>query len=358
MSDSAQLIVAPFPPPLGGVSVAAVNVAAVLEGQGIAVLRFSTGAGTRHEDLYARKGWRHVLRTLALFGALLCLLVRGPKVRIAHVFCVSNSAFLRDFVFLLLLRLAGKRVIVHLHSKTAGELFVRPRWAPWFGRMLSVAQHVIVLSEFHRAFFSAHIDPAKLRVMENFVFSGPFHGGAHEGDFLFVGRLSRLKGFFDLVEAVALLTRSGRHPGLRIDCLGEAENTAEMETLRDLMAAQGVARHFRLHGNVSGEPKYTFFRHARCLVFPSHFENSSVVLKEAIAARLPVIASDIDANCRILDPAGAALYCKAATPADLAATMERFLDDPASAATLMRKLERAIIFDEHYAYACMAGLFD
>ena len=36
------------------------------------------------------------------------------------------------------------------------------------------------------------------------------------------------------------------------------------------------------------------------MIFPSHFENSPVVLKEAIAAKMSILSSDIHANENIL----------------------------------------------------------
>lgn len=49
-----------------------------------------------------------------------------------------------------------------------------------------------------------------------------------------------------------------------------------------------------------GDAKHSLFERAGCLILPSHFENSPVVLKEAIAAKMAIFSSNIEANENVL----------------------------------------------------------
>ena len=287
------LVIAPFPPPVGGVSESARKLLLVLSADNtVSVHKFNTSSGKQNEDLYASK---KVSSYIFSFFTVLKLLLLPSKKKIdeVHVFATSDVAFFRDSLLILIARLFCKCIMVHLHSKKSGEFFLRNGYVDFLFFMLKAADVVFVLSEDHKKYFSTFYD-GKMFVLENFCLSTEFlpSNGA-QNHFLYCGRISDKKGFFDLMAAIDTL----HFTRLRLDVLGVSDNQKTEKKLSEYKDFECIS----FHGNVFGEKKRNFFMKSGCLVFPSHFENSPVVLKEAIQAGMLIISSDLEANKNVLD---------------------------------------------------------
>ncbi|MDI3325965.1 glycosyltransferase family 4 protein [Pontibacterium granulatum] len=346
-----QLIVGPFPPPLGGVSASADNLKRLMSECGYSCACFSTSAGSHRENLYARKGLSSYFFALRLMVRLVLFLCARRNIRVVHLFVVSNSAFFRDFILLLVLWFFRKRVIVHLHSKIRGELFLSERLLPIMMFALRLADKILVLSDGHKDFFSKFVSAEKIRVLENFVFSEDFKRSEVEraDEWLYVGRLSEKKGFVDLLEAVDQCVNEKGDDELVVRCLGLAESDEKQEFFEDRIRLLGLEKNIKLYGVVQGEGKLKHFSECKGMVFPSHFENSPVVLKEAIAADMPVIASDIEANIKILERSGNAVYFSAQSVEGLVRAFTEVSKDEGRLATLRENSRESNKFDEKYA---------
>jgi glycosyltransferase involved in cell wall biosynthesis len=105
--------------------------------------------------------------------------------------------------------------------------------------------------------------------------------------FLFVGRLVREKGVFDLLEAYGKLT-----PELRslIGLVLVGEGAARAEVAR--RAIQIAPGQVRCAGFVQRDQLASYYALAESFVFPSHSDTWGLVVNEAMACGLPVISSD------------------------------------------------------------------
>jgi glycosyltransferase involved in cell wall biosynthesis len=102
----------------------------------------------------------------------------------------------------------------------------------------------------------------------------------------FLGRLDPVKGLENLLEALALL--SDPSISLAIAGEGEADYMRELERrVRDASPASPIA----FVGHVDGDAKSRFFADIDILVLPSFKESFGVVVAEALAHGVPVIAS-------------------------------------------------------------------
>ena len=108
-----------------------------------------------------------------------------------------------------------------------------------------------------------------------------------EFDVIFLGRFSREKGVGDLVEAVALLAAQGT--SLRVAMVGTYESRGYEEWLRGLIRERGIESHFSWYEN---HPLPSdIVRRSRVLALPSYREGLGRAILEAMACRLPVLAS-------------------------------------------------------------------
>jgi len=124
--------------------------------------------------------------------------------------------------------------------------------------------------------------------------------------FLFVGRLSSVKGLQDIIKA---LPEDGRW---LLDVLGDGPMRNELEELR---ASLSLEPRVTFHGNVSQEECDEYMTKCTCLVFPSYKEGMPLTLARAVQIGIPVIASDIPPVAemcltpeRLLPPGDAALW--------------------------------------------------
>jgi glycosyltransferase involved in cell wall biosynthesis len=104
----------------------------------------------------------------------------------------------------------------------------------------------------------------------------------------FIGRLDPKKGLENLLNACAIVKAAGTTFTLVI-AGGGAERYSQ--TLKDQTAKLALGTEVRFAGEVHNRAKRAFFEGINLLVVPSHTENFALVVAEALASGIPVIAS-------------------------------------------------------------------
>lgn len=111
---------------------------------------------------------------------------------------------------------------------------------------------------------------------------------------LFVGRLTEQKRPFDLIHALQRLSEQGLD-GLRADFVGTGPLEFQLKVEVEQLGLSNV--HF--HGEVDDVRHWMGISHL--LVLPSAWEGLPNVILEAMAARLPVIASEVDGTPELIE---------------------------------------------------------
>jgi phosphatidylinositol alpha-mannosyltransferase len=205
----------------------------------------------------------------------------------------------------------------------------------WAGRMIGERymrklDARIAVSSAARHFISSYF-PGDYRIIPNGV-DVAFYANARplpeyeDGkiNILFVGRLEPRKGAMYLMEAYAKLKR--KHPEIRlILCsvgpqLGRLRRFVRANRLEDVLFA----------GRVDDADKARFYKTAQIFCAPSTGQESfGIVLLEAMAAGLPVVASDIHGYKRVVQRNVSGLLVERKNPEALADAIERLICDPA-----------------------------
>jgi glycosyltransferase involved in cell wall biosynthesis len=140
---------------------------------------------------------------------------------------------------------------------------------------------------------------------------------------LFVGRIDPdQKGLHTLVRAVALLPAS---PGLEIRLVGE--DWGGTERLRTLAQRLGVSDRLTFVGKLSRAELLNEYVQAQFFVLPSIFEPFGIVLLEAMAAGLPVIASRVGGIPEIVEDGRTGLLVEPGNPGALAEALRHLCRD-------------------------------
>jgi glycosyltransferase involved in cell wall biosynthesis len=138
---------------------------------------------------------------------------------------------------------------------------------------------------------------------------------------LYVGRLEEIKGVRRLLPMWAALAQ---HRTVSLVIVGDGPLRAELE--REA-AARGLDRTVRFLGV---QPEVTaFYSRADVFVLPSTSEGLSNALLEAMAARLPVVASDIPGNRDVVENGVSGFLVDWSDTGAAAALVGRLLDDAA-----------------------------
>ncbi len=105
-------------------------------------------------------------------------------------------------------------------------------------------------------------------------------------DAAWVGRVHKQKGIEDLVATLSHLNR--RVPGFRAIMIGNLE-----KTLGPSIAAAGLTERVAFSGYVSEQEKFRLLKSSRVFLMPSKYESWGIVVGEALAGNLPVVAYDL-----------------------------------------------------------------
>jgi glycosyltransferase involved in cell wall biosynthesis len=160
---------------------------------------------------------------------------------------------------------------------------------------------------------------------------------------MFVGRLVPRKEVPVLIEALMRVRASGRDAEL--DLVGDGP---ERERLEALAASTGLRGAVRFLGMLDEAGVACALRKADVLVVPSSSEGLPVVIMEAMASGLPVIASEIDGIPELVRDGETGLLVPPCNPERLAEAIIRLLDD-ADLARRMGEAGRRLVAQHHDA---------
>ncbi|MEU8550195.1 D-inositol-3-phosphate glycosyltransferase [Streptomyces roseoverticillatus] len=149
---------------------------------------------------------------------------------------------------------------------------------------------------------------------------------------LFAGRIQPLKAPDVLLRAVAELL--DRQPALRsrivVPVVGgpSGSGMAKPEGLQKLAARLGIADVVRFRPPVGQEQLADWYRAASVLVMPSHSESFGLVAAEAQACGTPVLAAAVGGLPVAVRDGESGFLVDGHDPADYAAVLHRFADEP------------------------------
>jgi glycosyltransferase involved in cell wall biosynthesis len=168
--------------------------------------------------------------------------------------------------------------------------------------------------------------------------------------FLFVGRLVREKGVFDLIAAYGKLAQELR-TAVGLVLVGEGTARAELIRQASLIEPGQV----QCTGFLQREQLASYYALADVLVFPSHTDPWGLVVNEAMACGLPVISSDA-AGCTadLVEDNGNGRVVRRGDIAQLASAMEELGRDAVLRARMGNHSQERIL--RYSPEACADGI--
>jgi glycosyltransferase involved in cell wall biosynthesis len=142
-----------------------------------------------------------------------------------------------------------------------------------------------------------------------------------------VGRLHSQKGHRLLIDALAPLLNMS--PAWRLMIVGEGPLRAELQRHVDALECREQIRLLGFRDDVA-----RLLKSAELFVLPSLWEGQPNVVLEAMAAGLPVIASDVEGVRELIEPGVSGVIVEPGNEAALRAAIRALLDSPAQRAAM------------------------
>jgi glycosyltransferase involved in cell wall biosynthesis len=320
-----MIVIGPLPPPTHGVTVSTSLVLA----NGLLHDRFRL----EHLDTSDHRSgenigrWDRVNLVLGLRQLLrLIRKTRGEKGVVYLPISQGAAGFLRDSVFVRTSARAGWKVAVHLRG---GEFqaFYRnqpPLFRQWTRGTLKRVTSAAVMGESLMHQFEGLIEPHRIVVVPNGT-PDPEPGNQKRQDtVLFLSNLRRRKGIREAFAAAEEVLRA--EPSARFLFVGDWED-AQLE--REIM--QRAERHrpsIEFRHSITGDEKQDLLGSAGILLFtPVGPEGHPRVVLEAIAAGLPVVATDRGAIAETVADGESGFVLPDPSPSELAERVLRLLRD-------------------------------
>ncbi len=203
------------------------------------------------------------------------------------------------------------------------EQFVRHRF-----------DEVITISPYVDGFLPTHVKKHNIaNPVRQMFFENPQEGEGSK-QILFVGVLTQLKRPLDVLRAFAFVQQ--KHPDARISLVGLPEDPGYEQEMLDFIRSNGLGgvefAHRKSQTEVAG-----MMRSAGVLVLASVQENTPMVIAEAMASGLPVIASRVGGVPLMIEHGKTGMLFNCGDVQQLAANINEVFDN----AGLRRSLSRA-----------------
>lgn len=236
---------------------------------------------------------------IAVFKLIwVCLTDRSVK--ILHIHHASKGSFIRKSLMVLIGKLFGKKIILHVHGAKFHIFYANSKLLkPFIKYILESADVVICLSETWRDFFSSTFKLKYLKIINNVVEEVEPNPVPRNGvlNLLFLGQIGNRKGVFDLLEVLGKSPEEFKNK-LRLTIGG----IGEVDRLRKTIADYGFNGEVSFAGWVSGDKKAELLNKCDVYVLPSYNEGLPISILEAMSYGKPVISTQVGGIPEIVKP--------------------------------------------------------
>jgi len=317
------IMTGPLPPVIGGMASVLEGLRQSSLGSRVDLRLFDTGKQTSE----GRPFWRGVQARLHLMWRWWRALA-GPRDVIVHIHTCSGFTFFLDAGLLLVARMRGCRVLLHVHGARFDDfLDGLPPALVRVARAVARSSHaVIALSEEWRIRLQARLPGAVIVVVENGIpmpalTERPQRPGPAR--VLFLGNLGARKGVPELLEAFAKVAVP-----CRLSMAGGEEDPGATAWARERCIALGVADRVDFLGPVVGEAKESLLQSADVFVLPSRAEGLPMALLEAMGHGLPPVVTRVGAMPSVVEDDRNGLLVDSGDVPALTAALERLGSQP------------------------------
>lgn len=223
------------------------------------------------------------------------------KYDIYHIHVASCGSTYRKILYAKAIKKHKKKIVLHIHGGQYLEFFNKAsnKKKEKILTFFNTADVVIALSEKWKKDFETVMGINNCIVIENGIDlhkykSAKIFPHILNKKFLFLGRVCKDKGIYDLIKAVSLV--KNEHSDICVYVGGEGEISLVSKYIKEL----GVEDNIKLIGWLNDKRKIEIMSEVNTLILPSHFEALPMCILEAMACGKSIISTRVGAIPEII----------------------------------------------------------
>lgn len=245
--------------------------------------------------LYTYPENKSVSRYLFFLKSLIDLFYKlstNRNIGIIHIHTASRGSFYRKTFVLLIAKLFGKKVILHIHGG-GFKRFVEGSLGhgSWIVSIMHLADLNICLSIEWLEYFKKKWGVKNIVVLPNPIVMPSYNFEKKPNKqiaLLYLGAVVQSKGIFDLVEFL-----SNYQNCLDGKILLHIGGEGDLDRLRQFVDKHKMANQIVIHGWVKAEQKVKLFQNSDLFILPSYTEGLPMSILEAMSYGKPIVATNV-----------------------------------------------------------------
>lgn len=247
---------------------------------------------------------------------------------IMHIHVSSHGSFYRKSIYILLSRILGKKVIIHIHPTHFIDFIdkasVLKRY--YIKINLKIAHLIITLTQqVKEQLRKRFVLNCGIKVLKNPIFLSDYEYFGFQGRdrnmLLYLGWIIPKKGVFDLVRAAPLIKE--KIDDFRLVICGNKET----DKLKRMVEENGFSDYVEVRDWVRSKTKKALLAETAALILPSYTEGIPNVILEAMASGAPLLCTPVGGVSSLLKDKENCLFFEPGDIEDMAEKSVRLLKD-------------------------------
>lgn len=265
----------------------------------------------------------------ALF-AFLGKLFKG-EVDLVHIHISERGSVIRKSVIAIICIVTGKPFILHAHGCEFHEFYdpLPPGMQKLITAIFRRSAYLIALSDSWRKYYveTCHLAPEQVVVLNNPValpeqWQKPEPVGRLK--FVFLGKINKRKGIFDLLTAFAHL-----EPRYRNQVELVLAGSGEVEQAQDLVTQLGIQDQIVFLGWIDQQQRDQLLAESDVMLLPSYNEGLPMAILEAMSWGLAIITTPVGGIPEVIENDKTGLLVTPGSILELTTAMQSLIENPA-----------------------------
>lgn len=241
-----------------------------------------------------------ILTAIKSYFILFQYLLKLKKCIVYLTLAQNNIGFIRDSFYILIGKIfKNTKVLIHCRGSMYYKHYINLKkiLQKYFDYVYSKTDYCIVLGDKLKDMMNKWFPPNNTFVIPNGTnFTNRFNNQEKKVSPLvlgYIGIISEQKGIFDLLHSFIYIKK--KFNDVKLNIAGSFVNTYTENKVRNIINENDLNDSIKFVGIVDGTEKEKFYNSINILLMPSWHEGHPNVILEALASKLPVIASDVGA---------------------------------------------------------------
>ena len=212
------------------------------------------------------------------------------NIDLVHVHVASRKSFYRKSFYIKLAKVFKRKIVLHMHGGEFDTFYWKEcndKKRKKITRILNMASVIIALGESWKSKISRYCS-ASISVVYNSVnVENQNFYNKNSKNILFLGRLEKQKGVFDLIKAAQFIINQDKDINFLL------AGNGDLSKVVGLLEANKIEDNFKLLGWVDSYEVKRLLKDSMAFVLPSYNEGMPMSILEAMSFGVPVISTNV-----------------------------------------------------------------